>query len=262
MMTRRAGAIAAVGVACGLWGAPLGGAEPATAGGAVALAKAGAAPVAAQENGGGKPAQASDARKLVYADFENSTDGRPSSSRGGQVRLFGWQENPTILSVFKGHEADNSIPKLVRTSKNDQNHAAAFEYELHTPNQWAGVTMEVNGHPGEPGALPADDMSGYKYMNIAVYATGTQYVRVEIKSNGKDINLHSGYPVTGFKLKEGFNTYQMRLSSFSQPAWVTETRIDPKEVLKQLTSIAVSVYCDDCRPTSGLVIVDNLAFEK
>jgi hypothetical protein len=63
---------------------------------------------------------------LVYADFENVADGRPVSSRGGKVSLWGYQESPTRMSVFKGHEADNAIPKLVRTSKTDQNHAAAF----------------------------------------------------------------------------------------------------------------------------------------
>jgi hypothetical protein len=45
--------------------------------------------------------------------------------------------------------------------------------------------------------------------------------------------------------------------------WVGDTRIDPKEVLRTLTSITLSVYCDqECRPTSGMVILDNLVFEK
>jgi len=214
-----------------------------------------------EQSGGAQPAKTDD-KKFVYADFENSTDGKPISSRGGAVRLYGYQENPTILSGFKGHEADNSIPMLVRTSKTDQNHAAAFEWELKIPNQWAGVTMEIEGQPGTPGALPSDDVSGYKHLNIGVYGKGTSYVRVEVKSQGSKLNLHSGYPVTGFKLKEGFNTYQIPLRNFSQPSWVSDTRIDPKDVLKHLTSIAVSVYCDECRPMNGLLIVDNLVFEK
>ena len=68
--------------------------------------------------------------------------------------------------------------------------------------------------------------------------------------------------MTSFRLKEGFNTYKVKLSSFSQPAWVEGTRIDPKNVLARLTSITLSVFCDDCRPTSGMVIVDNLVFER
>jgi hypothetical protein len=200
--------------------------------------------------------------KLVYADFENSTDGRPISSRGGRVSLSGYQENPSRISVFKGHDADNNIPKLVRTSKEDQNHAAAFDYELVIPNQWAGVTMRIDGSAGEEGALPADDVSGYKVLNLQVYVTGSSYMRVEVMSQGAGINYHSGYPMTSFKLKEGFNIYKVPLKSFSQPSWVSDTRIDPKQVLKQLTSVTVAVFCDDCRPTKGMVIVDNLVFEK
>jgi hypothetical protein len=26
--------------------------------------------------------------------------------------------------------------------------------------------------------------------------------------------------------------------------------------------VTVAVFCDDCRPTKGMVIVDNLVFEK
>ena len=199
---------------------------------------------------------------LVYADFENAADGRPVSSGGGKVTLWGYQENPTRPSVFKGNEADNTIPKLVRTSKGDQNHAAAFDYELMIPNQWAGVTMGINGHPGDVGSLQPDDVTGYKVLSVQTYVTGTSYMRMEIMSNGSGIDLNSGYPMTSFKLKEGFNTYKVPLSAFSQPAWVQGTRVDPKDILKKLTSVTLSVFCDECRPTSGMVIIDNLVFER
>lgn len=51
-------------------------------------------------------------------------------------------------------------------------------------------------------------------------------------------------------------------ATFSQPSWVTDTRVDPKDVMKQLTSVNIIAYCDDCRPTKGMVIVDNVVFEK
>jgi hypothetical protein len=217
----------------------------------------------AQDSPNPPPPHKSDEPKLVYADFENSTDGRPISSRGGKLNLWGYQENPTRVSVFKGHPEDNGTPQLVRTSKTSDNHAAAFEYELVIPNQWTGVTMEVQGHQGEPGALPADDVSDYKFMTVQAYVTGTHYMRVEVMSNGQGVNLHSGYPMTSFKLQEGFNTYKVRLSSFSQPSWVTDTRVDPEQLLKRLTSVTFAVYCEEqCRPTKGLVIIDNIAFEK
>ena len=209
------------------------------------------------------PSNDADKGSLVYADFENATDGRPVSSRGGKVSLWGYQEVPTRQSVFKGSDADNATPKLVRTSKADENHAASFEYALIIPNEWAGVTMEVQGQPGPEGALPADDVSGYKALSVQAYVTGTEYMRVEIMSNGQRINLHSGYPMTTFKLKEGFNTYKVPLKAFSQPSWVGDTRIDPKEILRKLTSITLAVYCEQtCRPAKGMVIVDNLVFEK
>lgn len=215
---------------------------------------------------GGDPERAPESKpsgnRLVYADFQNAVDGRPVSSRGGSVTLSHYEENPTRPPVFKGHDTDNSIPKLVRTSRTDDNLAAAFDYEFAIPNQWQGVTMTIDGHPGEAGALPTDDVRGYKVMSIQAYATGTSYMRVEMKSNGQDVNLHSGYPMTSFKLKEGFNTYKARLSSFSQPDWVSDTRIDPSVILKQLTSVTVSVFCDDCRPQSGTVVVDNIVFEN
>jgi hypothetical protein len=204
------------------------------------------------------------ANTLVYADFENNEDGKPVSSRGGKVSLWGYQESPTRMSVFKGHEADNSVPKLVRTSRTDDNHAAAFDYELVIPNEWAGVTMEVQGGPADDaGKLPADDVSGFKFMSVQAYVTGTHYIRTEILSHGSGINLHSGYPVTGFKLKDGFNTYKVPLRSYSQPQWVQGTRIDPRQVLRNLTSVTFSVYCEQqCRPASGTVVIDNIVFEK
>ena len=201
---------------------------------------------------------------LVYADFENGgVDGKPVSSRGGRVNLWGYQESPTRPSVFKGSDGDNGTPRLVRTSSADQNHAAAFEYELVIPNEYAGVTIEVQGQPGQEGALPADDVSGFKTLRFGVYVTGSEYMRVEIMSQGSRINYHSSYPMTTFKLKEGFNTYRVPLKAFAQPTWVTDTRIDPKEILKKLTSITFSVYCEqECRPAKGTVVVDNVVFEK
>lgn len=194
---------------------------------------------------------------LVYADFENaSPDGKPISSRGGVVNLWGYQEQPTRMPIFRG-------PNRVRTSKDSDNHAAQFEYEFQIPNEWAGVTMEVQGQAGTQGSLPSDDVSGFKHLSLQAYVTGTQYMRVEVMSNGERLNPHAGYPMTTFKLKEGFNTYKVPLKAFAQPSWVQDARIDPKEILQKLTSITLSVYCEQiCRPDKGMVIVDNLVFEK
>jgi len=39
--------------------------------------------------------------------------------------------------------------------------------------------MQIDGQPAEAGALPPDDVSGYKVLRIQAYVTGTSYMRVE-----------------------------------------------------------------------------------
>lgn len=195
--------------------------------------------------------------KLVYADFENAApDGKPISARGGAVNIFTYQEQPTLPPKYKG-------PSLIRTSREDQNHAAMFEYELVTPNEYEGVVIDIQGQPAVDGVLPQDDVSGFKNMLIAAYATGTQYVRVEVRTVGDKVKQNDAYPIYNFKLQEGFHTYKVPLKAFALPAWVSDTRIDPKEVLKRLTSVTFSVYCEQtCRPTKGNAVVDGIIFEK
>jgi len=57
------------------------------------------------------------------------------------------------------------------------------------------------------------------------------------------------------------NAYKVKLDDAAQPSWV-DSRIDTKAVLKRLTAVNVLVTCTDCRPEAGLVVLDNLAFEK
>ena len=73
--------------------------------------------------------------------------------------------------------------------------------------------------------------------------------------------LSGGYPIMTFKVREGLSTYKAPLKAFAQPSWV-ETHIDPKNVFKKLTSINLQVFCDECRPMQGMVVVDNVVFEK
>jgi hypothetical protein len=227
---------------------------------AAAIAAVGGLALEARPGAGGGQAAPSSADTLLYADFENaSPDGKLISARGGAVNLWGSQEQPTRVSVFKG-------PNRIRTSKTDENHAAQFEYEFVIPNEWANVTMEIQGQAGPAGDLPSDDVSGFKHISVAAYAKsslGPAYLRVEVMSNGEGINLHSGYPMTTFKVKDGFNTYKVPLKAFAQPGWVQDSRIDPKEIFRKLTSLTFSVYCEQtCRPDKGMVIIDNVTFEK
>lgn len=201
--------------------------------------------------------------KLVYADFENSAEGRAISARGGGVTLFGYSENPTRQPVFSGKAGVTPpVPDLVRTKPDDPNHMAKFDFELLTPNQWSGVTLEIKGQADLDGKTPAEDLSGYKSLSVEVFATGVNNIRVELLSRGWGINPNDANPQITFIPKKGLNTYKVELKKFAQPAWVRDTRIDPKDVLKKLTAVSISAYCDDCRPTKGMMVVDNVVFEK
>jgi hypothetical protein len=202
----------------------------------------------------------SDASKLVYADFQNLQNGRLVSKRGGMTRLNRYSENAANPPQFRGLEkADPPAPAPARVTGDDI--AAAFDYELRLPNEWEGVNMEVFGQPEKDGKLVPDDVSGYKFITLRVFAKGPQYIRLELITRGQGANLESGYPMATFRVSPGFNTYKLKLDSFSQPEWAMQLDFK-RDVLKKLTSVTVGVFCDKCTMEKGTVVVDNIAFEK
>ena len=206
------------------------------------------------------PQQAPD--KLLYADFETPKDNHPVSNRGGMVQLFSYQERPTVPSRYKGLEgATPPMPSFARLNKNDPNVAIAFDYELQAPNEYAGVGVQVHGQPEKDGKPVADDVSGYKFLTFQLYLTGATAINVEFVSKGQGIEISSGYPQMSFKVSPGFNTYRVPLNSLKQPSWV-ESKVNPKEVLKKLTSINLAVTCNQCTSTKGTVVLDNLIFQN
>ncbi len=206
-----------------------------------------------------KPAE-SDGSKLIYADFQNLQNGRPVSKRGGLTRLNRYSQNPGNPPQFRGlDKADPPAPAPARVTDDDV--AAAFDYELRIPNEWAGVNLEVFGQPEKDGKLAPDDVSSYKFITLRAFAKGAQYIRLELITRGHGANLESGYPIATFRLSPGFNTYKLKLDSFSQPAWAMQLDLK-REVLKKLTSIQIGVHCDKCQLEKGTVVVDNIAFEK
>jgi len=202
----------------------------------------------------------SDASKLVYADFQNSENGRPVSKQGGMTQLNRYSQNAANPPQFRGLEnANPPAPALARVAGDDV--AAAFDYELRIPNEWEGVNMEVFGHPQKDGKFVADDVSGYKFITMRVFAKGPLGIRVELITRGQGANLEAGYPVANFRVSPGFNTYKLKLDSFSQPEWAMPLDLK-RDVLKKLTSVTVGVSCDKCKLEKGTVVVDNIAFEK
>jgi hypothetical protein len=196
----------------------------------------------------------------VYADFETVQNNRVVSSHGGIVQLFEYHESTP--SHFKGLAGSSpAAPELVRLKQDDPNRAAAFDYELYSPNQYAGVSMEVHGQADKDGKPVADDLSAYKFLMMQIYSTGVPSLRVEFISRGQGMNLSSGFPQYTFRIKPGFNTYKIPLGSLTQPSWV-DTRVNNKDILKKLTSISLSAYCEGCAPIRGTVVVDNITFQK
>jgi len=201
-----------------------------------------------------------DEMKFVYIDFERQENGRVVSNGGGFVQIYTGQESTPVK--FKGlPNASPGAPEIVRIKENDPNHLATFEYALTGPNQWANVTLEIQGRPSKNGKQIADDVSAYKQLSLQLYATGVDYLRVEFISHDQGIMLNAGFPQIALKLKPGLNTYLIPLKGLSQPSWV-ETRVDTKDIMKKLTAVSISAYCNQCAPQHGAVVVDNLVFQK
>ena len=199
--------------------------------------------------------------KLVYADFERVEGGLPVSTRGGAIRLYSYQESPTRASKVTGlHDANPPAPELVRLKADVANRAATFDFELFGPNVFAGAGVEITGRQSDGGKPAADDVTGFKFLELDVYATGVPALRVELVSHGHGIELPIGYPNATFKVRPGLNTYKLRLDSFRQPFWAQ--RVDPKNVLKNLTSVSITAFCEQCTATKGTVVVDNVVFER
>jgi hypothetical protein len=203
-----------------------------------------------------------DGDKFVYADFEKMENGRPVTNAGGLVQIYTAHESTPVK--FKGlANASPGAPELIVLKDAPQNHLAAFEYNLVGPNQWANVTLEVQGRQVKDGKPVADDVSGYKQLSLQLYATGMDSVRVEFVSHGQGINITAGFPQLPIRLKPGLNTYVIPLKGLSQPTWVQAgDRVDTKEVMKKLTAVSISAYCEQCTPKTGMVLVDNLVFQK
>lgn len=197
--------------------------------------------------------------KFVYADFEKVENGRAVSNNGGLVQMYTAQESTPVK--YKGlANASPGAPELIVLKDAPQNHLATFEYNLVGPNQWANVTLEVMGHPMKDGKTVADDVSGYKQLALQLYATGVDSLRVEFVSHGQGINLNAGFPQLAIRIKPGLNTYVIPLKGVTQPSWAE--KVDTKEVYKKLTAVTISAFCNECTPKQGMVLVDNLVFQK
>jgi len=211
-----------------------------------------------------KPAEKS-SDKLVYADFEGSEGKKALSSRGGAVTLTSYEESDIHKTTIKGVEGTNA-PELVHVKPNDPNHLAKFDFTFMAPNGYAGAGLEIKGQADADGKSPADDVTPFKKITFQLYAKGADTIRVETISRGQGVDLQA-YPQMSFKVKPGLNTYEVALKALAEPGWI-DVKVDPRKILQKLTALSIAVYCDQgkpetaCRPTEGMMIVDNVTFEK
>jgi hypothetical protein len=216
-------------------------------------------PAAAQR--GDDPPPSKPSEKLVYADFEKVENGRPVSARGGAVSISSYQESDLQRTTIKGAPDGSNAPELVRIKPDDPNRLAKLDFAFKAPNQWAGAAIEIKGQPDVDGKTPPDDVSGFAKITFQLFAKGAETVRIEAISRGHGVDLPAGYPQRIFNVRPGLNTYEVALKALSQPPWV-EIKQDTKKILQKLTALSITAYCDGCRPTEGMLIVDNIAFEK
>jgi hypothetical protein len=199
--------------------------------------------------------------KLVYADFEQVENGKPVSARGGAVSISSYQESDLQRTTIKGAPDGSNTPELVRIKPDDPNRLAKFDFAFKAPNQWAGAALEVKGQPDVDGKTPPDDVTGFQKITFQLYVKGAETVRVEAISRGHGVDLPAGYPQRIIKVLPGLNTYEVALKALARPPWV-DIKQDAKKILQKLTALSITAYCDGCRPTEGMLIVDNIAFEK
>jgi hypothetical protein len=202
--------------------------------------------------------------KLVYADFETVKDNRPVSNGGGFIQLTSYQENATMPCKLKGQAGVSPLaPELVHLKQGDPNRAMAFDYQLVSGNQYAGVGVEIHAKADNDGKQVAIDVSKYKFLTFQMYASGAQVGRVEFVSRDNGITISRDFPSEAFKINPaGFNTYQVPLANIAQPNWDNVVHVNPKDVLKKLTSITISITCGPCLPASGTVVIDNVIFQN
>jgi hypothetical protein len=185
--------------------------------------------------------------------------GKALSARGGPITVTSYQESDMHRTTAKGAPGGNS-PELVRIKPEDPNHLGKFEFAFMAPNQWAGAGIEIKGRPDADGKPQTDDVSGFKKITLQLYAKGVDMIRIEAISRGLGNDLQT-YPQMSFKVRPGLNTYEVALNALAQPRWV-EIKEDSKKILQKLTALNVTAYCEPCRPAEGMVLVDNVVFEK
>jgi hypothetical protein len=217
--------------------------------------------IASAQRADDPPAPKAAANELVYADFEKADNGRAVSTRGGPIIVTSYQESDVHKTTTKGAPGAPDTPELVHVKAGDPNHLGKIEFGFMAPNNWAGASIEIKGRADVDGKPVSDDVSGYKKITFQLYATGAEMIRVQAVSRGGASDTQVAWPQMSFKVRPGLNTYEVAIKSLIWPDWAP-TKDDPKKILAKLTGLNITAFCEPCRPVQGILIVDNVTFEK
>ena len=144
----------------------------------------------------------------------------------------------------------------------DPNRLGKFDFELLTPNQWSGVMLEIKGQPdkdGQPAGRRRQRLQAL--LGAGLYTTGIATVRVESLSRGLGRD-NTAQPADDLHAQARPQHLSRRAEEVRAAVLGDRHRSIRRTSLKNLTAVTISAYCDDCRPSKGMLIVDNVVFEK
>ncbi len=200
------------------------------------------------------------AARLLYADFEQlDKDRRPMSARGGKVLFDATSQNNANKPVIAPRMFGAQGPLTQRLG---------FEFDLAQPNDWADASMKIVGMK-DNGRLDdwaktlivkSEDLSQYSKLTLDIGGVGVSQVRIRIISEGNGVDAGGAFPENFLQISNELKSYQLPLSAFKQPTgdWVKK-KVTAEQIVKKLTAIQVSVTQV---PAKGIIIIDNVAFEK
>ena len=221
--------------------------------------------VAAAQRGDDPPAAKppdKPSEKLIYADFEGVDGGKALSSRGGPITVTSYQESDLHKTTTKGGTNAGNTPELVRIKPDDPNHLGKIRVRLHGPEQLG------RRHASRSRARPTPTASRRRTTSPATRRSPSsstprapRWCASRPSAAATAWTCRPAGRRRSFKVRPGLNTYEVPLKSLASPDWV-EVKPDTKKLLAKLTALNISVICEPCRPAQGMLIVDNVTFEK
>ena len=198
--------------------------------------------------------------RLLYADFEQlDKDKHLQSARAGKVVFDSAAQNPSKKPVI--------TPKLLN-AQGPLSQRVGFEFDIAEPNSWAEASMKIVGlkdkgyldDAAHTLIVKAEDLSQYTNLSLEIGAAGITQVRVRLLSEGNGVEAGGAYPEQFLTITNELKPYRLPLNAFKQPVgdWVKK-KVTTEQVLKKLTGIQISVTQV---PARGMVVIDNVAFEK